>query len=316
MTFSYIGTQFKASAKIYKDADTTTVIGALEWALRQCQDKLQIREVSPITISSRTDAGVHAIQNTAHVDIDHYDQFRTEYLIKVLNRVYHENKLALRISNVRQVSNEFNARRFVMLRTYLYRLAVAKSDTLRDVPILTDIPISEVQRCYFFGSPCFDADAFKRALAIFPGIHDFTSFTSRPKATLTVRTPIRHIISCYTRQGKPLMNDYEQFCSNYEYWDVIVEGRSFIYNQIRRMVSAAVSAAVGRHSIADLERLLHSPNTDNTLRYRIVPAHGLYLLKVAYNDHDLSIDWKKRVPKEEHLKLVSILDQLRCAGGS
>lgn len=74
-------------------------------------------------------------------------------------------------------------------------------------------------------------DAAEEVMSLFPGVHNFSSFTG--KRGLVDRTPIRYIDSCYIRQGKPLMSGfYEPSSNNFNYWDFVVEGRSFLYRQV------------------------------------------------------------------------------------
>lgn len=130
---------------------------------------------------------------------------------------------------------------------------------------------------------------------------------------------------------------YEPLVDNFYFWDFIVEGRSFVYNQVRsihsqvislqhvysmdfnlfsylqvrRMVSAALGVAQGKCTVADVRRFLHSP-PPSPPHLHVVPAHGLYLMKVTYDEMFLAIDRKRyNTGSEEHVQLLHMLDQYK-----
>lgn len=312
LTFSYLGSCFKASSKNSKDADLTTVVGSLECAFHLKSKKFGITRASPITISSRTDRGVHALQNTAHIDLTIPEEkwYNANKLQEAINLFYYKRNIPLRISSIQQVSNEFNARRWAVQRSYLYRIAVPKPscDNFTDLPI----PISEVDRCHFLWDSNFNLAAVEEVLSIFPGVHNFSSFCTNPKRALAERSPIRIINSFDIRHGKPLMPLlFEPSSNNFDYWDFILEGRSFLYCQVRRMVSAAIAVAQGKCTVANVRRALES-SKPIPVTYRIVPSHGLYLAKVTYQEEHLLIN-RKTLVAPEHATLVNLLDQYKLS---
>lgn len=84
-------------------------------------DKHELK--SDIKISSRTDAGVHAVSNTAHFDLESTSSNLGLYIKECLNKHFIQNRHFIRILNCQQVSPDFIARH-AKSRTYLYRLAL------------------------------------------------------------------------------------------------------------------------------------------------------------------------------------------------
>ncbi|XP_034247762.1 tRNA pseudouridine synthase-like 1 [Thrips palmi] len=308
LSFSYIGSPFNASARTSKDIDLTTVIGCLERAFHNKRKKLGIDDISPLVISSRTDRRVHALLNTAHVDFTVEDKcYSANNLLTTVNYYFRKRHLPLRIISIQQVSQDFNARTWAKQRSYLYRIAVPKAHCENEA-----IPISEVDRCFFLSVSNFNIEAVEEVLSIFPGVHDFSSFSGKPSRALVDRTPIRHVDSCCIRRGNALMPLlYEPSINNFDFWDFIIEGRSFLYRQVRRMVAAAIAVGLGRLSVADVRRSLEL-STPIPLSRPVAPAYGLYLAKVTYKKEDLLVNRTTYV-NQEYKKLVNLLDEYKLS---
>ena len=106
-------------------------------------------------IFNRTDAGVHALHTTLHVDLQRYDlqPYNLTTLTTKLNRNFYKHCLPIRVLGVQQVSNDFHCRYHATARTYLYRFAIAKSSKITEESINcienAFIPVEELDRCYF-----------------------------------------------------------------------------------------------------------------------------------------------------------------------
>lgn len=103
---------------------------------------------------NRTDAGVHATNNTFHIDVHRHSPLPPWVITKRINATMQTWNEQIRILKTLPVSNEFDSRREARLRTYLYRFAVCKEP----VPAGMDpkiyhssmfIPIEESFRCFF-----------------------------------------------------------------------------------------------------------------------------------------------------------------------
>lgn len=105
----------------------------------------------------RTDAGVHALQSTVHVDLVRRNgkQYHETAVALVLNRFFFGERLPIRVISAQHVPLTFHARFSAISRTYLYRIATAKQGQCPlelmnySVAHTKYIPIEEIDRCYF-----------------------------------------------------------------------------------------------------------------------------------------------------------------------
>lgn len=102
----------------------------------------------------RTDAGVHALHTTLHVDLEikKNHQFDPDYLTQKLNKRFQYTNVGIRILKTELVDPQFHVRENVAHRSYLYRFAVARKsfdsvDAENEANLFR--PIEENDRCYF-----------------------------------------------------------------------------------------------------------------------------------------------------------------------
>ncbi|XP_021511645.1 tRNA pseudouridine synthase-like 1 isoform X2 [Meriones unguiculatus] len=118
--FQYLGTDFNGVAAVRGNPRAVGVQNFLE----EAAERLNSVELVRFTISSRTDAGVHALSNAAHLDIQRgpgLPPFSPEVVTRVLNK--HLKHPAIRVLKAFRVPNDFHARYAATSRIYLYRLA-------------------------------------------------------------------------------------------------------------------------------------------------------------------------------------------------
>jgi len=198
--------------------------------------------------AGRTDAGVHALAQCAHVDV--VKALPADRWIEALNALLPS---AIRVLRCRYVSKDFHARLTAEGKIYLYRIWTA--------PIL---PPFEYCRAWHIAQP-LDLNIFKSAAKHFIGTHDFASFAAnrgKPESS-TIRT----INSVRTRQkGQCLTIEFD--------------GDGFLYKMVRLMVGALVKCALGKTRIEEITSRLHSSKVGSD-RFT-APAEGLYLVRVRY----------------------------------
>ncbi|XP_058121774.1 tRNA pseudouridine synthase-like 1 [Anopheles ziemanni] len=301
INLSYIGTRFRGiQRKIDKSVgqfqDPHTVQGVIEEALL----KLRSVNVPTLKLSSRTDTGVHALHNTVHVDLERPNgkPYDAEKITKALNRAFERDAQSLRILSTVHVPNTFHARLCAKSRTYLYRLAVLKKEYARNHPLQHPqsrfIPIEEHDRCYFLGHPRFDIDTFANIARSFEGVHDFRTFMAVAKGNPRQQEAmhsLRRIDQVTVDRGQTMTTAFsrEKTEKYYDFWDVRVRGRSFLYRQVRRMVGAWVAAAEGRISDRDVYHMLTVPSQNSWCsNVFVAPAYALYLCQVEYDPADLA----------------------------
>jgi tRNA pseudouridine38-40 synthase len=198
--------------------------------------------------AGRTDAGVHALAQCAHVDVLKF--LAADRWIKALNASLPP---AIRVLSCRYVSKDFHARLSAKGKIYRYRIWTA--------PVL---PPFEYGRAWHVARP-LNLKVLKSAAKHFVGRHDFVSFAAnrgKPEKS-TVRT----INSVRVRQKGP--------CITVEF-----NGDGFLYKMVRLMVGALVKCALGKMRIEEITSRLHSGKLGSG-RF-VAPAEGLYLVRVRY----------------------------------
>ncbi|XP_010848311.1 PREDICTED: tRNA pseudouridine synthase-like 1 [Bison bison bison] len=136
--FQYLGTDFNGVAAVRGVQRAVGVQNYLEEAAERLNSVMPVK----FTISSRTDAGVHALSNAAHLDIQRRSDlppFSPEVLTEALNT--HLKHPAIRVLQAFRVPSHFHARHAAISRTYLYRLATG-------CPRPDRLPVFERNRCW------------------------------------------------------------------------------------------------------------------------------------------------------------------------
>ena len=224
-------------------ADVPTVQGAIEEAVAQFDGQR-------VTIqgAGRTDAGVHALAQAAHVDLRGEHDGGT--VRDALNFYLRPQPIA--VMSAERVSADFNARFSATKRHYLYRVVNRRPDLALDLG-----------RVWRVGRP-LDIEAMREAAKRLLGNHDFTTFRSTECQS---KSPVKTLDQL----------DIEADGRNV---NVIVSARSFLHNQVRSMVGSLVHVGEGKWSADDLSRILQA--RDRTLCGQVAPPDGLYLVKVDY----------------------------------
>ena len=224
-------------------ADVPTVQGAIEEAVAQFDGQR-------VTIqgAGRTDAGVHALAQAAHVDLRGEHDGGT--VRDALNFYLRPQPIA--VLSAERVSADFNARFSATKRHYLYRVVNRRPDLALDLG-----------RVWRVGRP-LDIVAMREAAKRLLGNHDFTTFRSTECQS---KSPVKTLDQL----------DIEADGSNV---NVTVSARSFLHNQVRSMVGSLVHVGEGKWSADDLSRILQA--RDRTLCGQVAPPDGLYLVKVDY----------------------------------
>ena len=213
------------------------------------EDALSILFSKPISIvgAGRTDAGVHAHQLFAHVDIDeHIDQDLMFRLNKLLPK-------EIAVNNIITVSQDAHARFDAVSRTYRYLINKQKNPFLQ-------------KRSYHFAKP-LDLDLMNQAAKILIDHEDFKCFS---KSRTDVKTYVCDVQEAYWQQNGSELAFY-------------IQANRFLRNMVRAIVGTLIEVGLRKISISDFEAILKS--RDRSKAGYSVPAHGLYLEKVNYPKH-------------------------------
>lgn len=98
---------------------------------------------------------------------------------------------------------------------------------------------------------------------------------------------MRRVDSITIRPAAAVTTAKEFAESKYDYWNIEIKGRSFLYRQVRRMVGVILATAQGKIRHRDAYEMLTIPSTNSWVpTASTAPAYGLYLLRVEYNECD------------------------------
>jgi tRNA pseudouridine38-40 synthase len=198
--------------------------------------------------AGRTDAGVHALGQIAHVDLA--KDWPADTVRDALNAHLRPHPVAVLLAE--RVADDFDARFSAIRRHYRYRIVNRRADLAL-----------EVRRAWRVPRP-LDAIAMHDAARRLIGRHDFTTFRSTEcQAKSPVKTLDRLDV---TRDGDEV--------------DVSAVARSFLHNQVRSMVGSLVHVGEGKWSTDELSAALAA--RDRTACGQVAPPQGLYLVRVEY----------------------------------
>jgi tRNA pseudouridine38-40 synthase len=198
--------------------------------------------------AGRTDTGVHATGQVAHVDLG--KDWRGDKLRDAVNANMRPHLVAVRNASV--VGDDFDARHSATRRHYLYRIVN------RRAPLTIDAGHAWLVK------PKLDAQAMHDAAQALVGKHDFSTFRdSDCQAASPLRTLERLDVS---RVGDEI--------------HIYTSARSFLHRQVRSMVGSLEHVGSGKWRARDLRETLESK--DRTRCGMVAPATGLYLVGVDY----------------------------------
>jgi tRNA pseudouridine38-40 synthase len=198
--------------------------------------------------AGRTDAGVHAFGQVAHVDLA--KEWDADTVRDALNAHLRPHPIA--VIAAERVADDFHARFSATARHYRYRIVNRRADL-----------VIERERAWRVGKP-LDASAMHEAAQKLVGHHDFTTFRSA---------------EC---QAKSPQKTLDRFDVARESEDIRIEAsaRSFLHHQVRSMVGSLALVGEGRWRVDDLAKALEAK--DRSACGPVAPAHGLYLVRVDY----------------------------------
>lgn len=234
----------EAFAGWQSQAHRNTVQDVLERAFRGITEQ-RVR----VHGAGRTDAGVHALAQCAHVDLAE-QRLAPERWTSALNALLPPT---IRVSRCAYTSAKFHARFSAKGKVYRYRIWSA--------PIL---PPLEFGRAWHIPTE-IDFEILDAAAKQFIGTHDFAAFAAnrgKPKEN-TIRT----IYSAHVpRQGPCIAIDFD--------------GNMFLYKMVRLMVGCMARCAIGKLAFDEIKTQLASGRA--TGQRFVAPAEGLYLVRVRY----------------------------------
>jgi tRNA pseudouridine38-40 synthase len=240
LTIEYDGTPF-VGWQI--QAGGTSVQGALTDAIAAFTG-----ERATVQGAGRTDAGVHALGQVAHVDLA--KDWDIDTVRDALNAHLRPHPVAVLAAE--QVPDDFDARFSARQRHYLYRIVNRRADLALERTRAWRVPRQ------------LDTAAMHAAAQRLLGKHDFTTFRA---AECQAKSPVKTL----DRLGVERQGDEVR---------VTAAARSFLHHQVRSMVGSLVLVGDGKWSADDLAAALAA--RDRTRCGQVAPPEGLYLVQVDY----------------------------------
>ena len=210
-------------------------------------------ERTKIVIAGRTDAGVHAMAQVAHMDLA--KNMEPDRLMMAINALARPHPVS--VLRALKVRPDFHARFDAGQRSYIYRIINRRAPLTFEKGLAWQVPRP------------LNEQAMQQASQSLLGKHDFSAFRAMG---CQAKHPIRSIDSItVTRQGEEIT--------------IHVVAKSFLYHQVRNMVGTLVKIGVGEWPVEQMQQILES--RDRTLAGMTAPADGLYFERVTYPDVSL-----------------------------
>jgi tRNA pseudouridine38-40 synthase len=206
-------------------------------------------ERAAVAGAGRTDTGVHALGQVAHVDLAR--EWDGGTVRDALNSHLRPHPVA--VLTAERVAEEFDARFSAIKRHYIYRVVNRRADLTL-----------EQNRAWRVPRP-LDDKAMNDAAQKLVGKHDFTTFRA---AECQAKSPLKTLDRLdVTRYGDELR--------------IRASARSFLQHQVRSMAGSLIHVGEGKWSADDLATALAA--RDRARCGQVAPPHGLYLVRVDYD---------------------------------
>jgi len=218
--------------------------------------------------SGRTDAGVHALGQTASVTIE--SPIPAQNLLRALNHVLPSS---IRILAVEEMPPDFHARRSAVAKTYRYH-------------VYREAICSPFKARYVYHHPYpLDEARMIAAAGLVEGEHDFTSFAAvDPERGRSPQHANSARVGDPGRADQPVNNVRTIFRSEWRRQDdeliYTVRGNGFLHHMVRNLVGTFLMVGKGSLTVEDVLRILEA--RDRSAAAATAPASGLFLVSVEY----------------------------------
>ena len=208
-----------------------------------------LKEKVTVNASGRTDAGVHAIEQSAHIELKK-KIINKEVFLNSIN--FYLKKYPVSVLSIKKKENTFHARYSAKKRTYKYIILNRNSPS----------PLNK-NRAWFIKKK-LDINLIKKALKILKGTHDFSTFRA---SSCQAKSAIRTL-------------DSATFKKLGEIIEITFSSKSFLQQQVRSMVGAIKYVGEKKWTLEQLKNNFKSKRRVNCAPP--APTCGLYLKKVKY----------------------------------
>ena len=208
-----------------------------------------LKEKVTVNASGRTDAGVHAIEQSAHIELKK-KIINKEVFLNSIN--FYLKKYPVSVLSIKKKENTFHARYSAKKRTYKYIILNRNSPS----------PLNK-NRAWFIKKK-LDINLIKKALKILKGTHDFSTFRA---SSCQAKSAIRTLDSATLKKKGQII-------------EITFSSKSFLQQQVRSMVGAIKYVGEKKWTLKQFKNNFKSKRRVNCAPP--APACGLYLKKVKY----------------------------------
>lgn len=216
------------------------------------QTLTRLNHGQPVTIhgAGRTDAGVHALGQVIHFDLD---EERVEEKLRFALDSQSPDDVAVR--SIERVADDFHCRYAKHSKTYEFRVATGRlrNPLLRHYATVFPYPV--------------ELEKIQEAIGFLEGTHDFTGFTA---SGTSVEDKVRTITQA------EVVFDQATSCLIFTF-----SGNGFLYKQVRNMVGTLLKIGNGRMPVSQIERIL--TEKDRQLAGPTAGPQGLCLKEIRYD---------------------------------
>jgi tRNA pseudouridine38-40 synthase len=258
LTIEYAGTRY-SGWQIQKNA--RTVQGEIDRAIRS----VTLRKDFELYGSGRTDAGVHALAQVAHLDVS--TNLPPDTLARRLND---ELPADINILSATIVPHRFHARHDAVARRYLYQISRRRT--------------AFAKHFVWWVKESIDVERMRQVAGVFTGLQNFSSFAAADQgAAVEEKSPLVLIEALDIVQSGPLVL-------------IAIEGSHFLWKMVRRVVGVLV--AVGRKELGPEAAATFLVERSDVPARLTAPASGLFLAHVFYEGEPRSLPIRAATPLE------------------
>jgi tRNA pseudouridine38-40 synthase len=243
LTLEYAGTKY-AGWQMQKGGKS--IQGEI---LDACRDLFN-QDTIDIYGAGRTDSGVHALAQVAHVEVD-TDMVPLRIKYGINDRLPSD----ISILNVEEADLRFHARHDAVARSYIYQISRRRT--------------AFGKKYVWWIKDNLDASLMNEVASLFTGLKDFRSFTDEAQESNSTKVEIKH-------------------ARVYEFGDILlfhVIGSHFLWKQVRRMTGVLVEAGRGKLSPEDVASFFRTPSVIPAKL--TAPPSGLFLERVYYKNDEI-----------------------------
>lgn len=201
--------------------------------------------------AGRTDTGVHALGQVAHLDLD--KQWDARKVMDATNGLLRKQGHRIAILACEQVADDFDARFSARKRHYRYRICNRRP------------PLTVTLDRAWWVRKTLEAEAMHEAAQELVGHYDFTTFRS---------------VNCQAKSPMKTLDALDVKRLDDEWLEITASSRSFLHNQVRSMVGSLKLVGEGKWKAADLASARDA--LDRKACGPVAPSCGLYLVRVDY----------------------------------